>query len=31
MGFGLIIVAGFVTTLAFIALVYYFLFSAKPE
>ena len=31
MEFGLIIASGFVTTIAFIFLVYYFLFNAKPE
>ena len=31
MDFGLIIISGFVTTLAFIGLVYYFLMNANPE
>jgi len=31
MNFGLIIASGFVTTIAFIALVYYFMMKATPE
>ena len=31
MDFGLIIASGFVTTIAFIFLVYYFLMNANPE
>ncbi len=31
MDFGLIIVSGFVTTFAFIALIYYYMMKATPE
>ncbi len=31
MDFGLILVSGFITTFAFIALVYYYMFKATPD